>query len=113
MSVLTEDQQASIIEEAMVHIKEAVIDSATRQATYTASDAIQREVNEVVSTFMREHIAPDITAALLGSKETIVKAAVLSAESMAENLAKAMTASLAENLADSYSRNKIIEALFD
>lgn len=112
MSVLTEEQQASIISEAMESIKTAVIERATNQASYTAKNAIQASVTKIVSEFIQEEIAPDIVAALVASKETIITAAVVSAESMATQLAKAMTDKFAENVASSYNRDKIIAALF-
>lgn len=113
MSILTEEQTQQIIDGALDQIKQAVIGEATEEASWRVKTAAGNAVTEIVTTFVKEEVAPEILTSLRERKSVLVNAAIASAENMAAQLAEAMSQKLAENLGGSYSRKKILEAMFD
>lgn len=113
MALLTEAQTKEIVNGAIEKIKESVVNEATNQAIWTTKDEIGKSIRDIVSTFVKEEIAPGILLELNKNKSLIIEAAVVSAQSLAETLAKGMADSLAENLGTSYKRDRILKSLFE
>ena len=113
MGILNEEQTQQIVNGALEQIRQAVIDEAASEATWKVKTAVGNAVNELVTNFVKEEIAPEILTSLRENKSLLIQAAITSAEDMAVMLAKALTETLAENLGGSYNRKKILEAMFD
>ncbi len=113
MSILTEEQTKEILNGAIEQIREAVIDEATKGATWRVQESVGSAVNRVVTTFVQEELAPEIITCLREKKSVLIEAAIAGAEGLAVQLAEAMTTQLAENLGTSYKRKKILEAMFE
>jgi class 3 adenylate cyclase len=110
--ILSDEQVQKILEESMETIKASIIEEATRQVTFKTEYAVAARVQDVVSDYIKEEIAPAIKEALAANKDTIVQAAVVAATDMSEKLTKALISAMTTNLADKYHRGKVMEALF-
>ena len=87
--------------------KNAIIEQVTRSVQYSLPSG----VSEIVSTFMKEEIAPEIKKHLEGQKGAIVEASIKAAASIADDLAKALVEKAAKNM-EGYRLGEITKALF-
>jgi hypothetical protein len=87
--------------------KAAIIEQVTRSVQYTLPSG----VSEIVSTFMKDEITPEIKKHLEGQKGAIVEASIKAAASIADDLAKALVQKAAANMAG-YRLGEITKALF-
>lgn len=112
MPQMTEDQIQEILDGAIEKIKEGVITDAMRGATWKVQEALNREVDKLVTDFVTKEIAPELIINLSANKSAIIEAGIISADAMAKNLSDCLADTLAKKLSSSYERGKIMKALF-
>jgi hypothetical protein len=109
---LSQEQIASILDEAKPSIIAGLTAEATRQAHWEMSPIVSKLIQDEVTAFMATEIVPVIKAQLVESKEGLVSLAIITANQITEELARGMTDEVKKRLESSYSRGKIFEALF-
>lgn len=108
---MTEQELTEFLEtnkaEILAASKAAIIERVTESVRYSLPSG----VSEIVSTFMKEEIAPEIKKHLEGQKGAIVAASIKAAASIADDLAKVLVEKAAANM-NGYRLSEITKALF-
>lgn len=109
---LTPEQVQEILEAAkpdiVAGLKKEIVSQAVYDITKIASQLIKDEVTKFAST----EILPEIRQSLTESKKGLVSLVVPVAEAVTTELAAALVSDLKRKLESSYSRSKLLEALF-
>lgn len=110
--MLTDEQKQEILNEAFEQVKAGVIKNAINHVDWNIKNELSTRTNELVKDWVLNELKPELVASLNENRSFLIEAAIISAETMAKSLAEGMAAAMAENLASSYSREKILKALF-
>ena len=111
--MLSDEQKQEILNEAFEKVKNDVVENAISHVDWNIKNELSTRTNEVVKNWVNEVLAPELLISLNENKGVLIEAALVSAETIATELAKAMTSAVIENMSSSYSRKKIVEALFN
>lgn len=111
--MLTKEAIEQIINDSTESIKQGVIEQVKTDTAYQVRQIVTAEIKTIVSEMVKTTIAPAVQEALLKDKSALVAGAVAACNTISEQLAIAMVAAITENLSQSYSRKKIIDALFE
>lgn len=109
---LTPEQISSILDEAKPDIIKGLRDEAVRQAHWEMNPVVSKLIQEEVTTFMTTEIIPVLKAQLAESKDGLISLAIVTANSIVEELAKSMVDDVKKKMDNSYSRQRVFEALF-
>jgi len=82
------------------------------QISWDVKDKTSSMVSAHVEAWVKEHLLPEITAALVESKDGLVSIGVSLAPEVASALTSSLLAELKEKLEQSWTRGKIFEAMF-
>lgn len=112
MALLTQEQ----IEEAVKGMVPDIMKGLKKELTYHAEQHAYRIIKEltqeVVTQWMNEEVIPAMKKELVESKDGIISVAPRFAKVMTDTLVEGMVEDLKKNLEQSWTRNKIFEALF-
>jgi len=111
--MLTDTQQQEILEGALDGIKQRIIEDTIAHVEWNIKNEAANATSEIVKMWVNEELKPELIVSLEAKRSVLIESAIVAAEQLSEALAKAMTDAMVENLGSSYSRKKIIEALFN
>jgi hypothetical protein len=113
MSILTEEQVKAIIDQSQAELQSAIVEQAKNDIAVSFKWTLTQELQKLVDSYIKEEIAPELSAILVTSKEGILASCTLSMEKIAVQLSETIVAQATENLATSYKRSAILKALFE
>jgi hypothetical protein len=103
---------AALVEQALPSIIEGLKAELKQSLTYEVRSQATQVVAAHVTAWVTENVLPELTAALVESKDGLVALGPVLAEGMVAEMAKSMSAALAAKLTNSWDRKKIFEACF-
>lgn len=101
---ILEENKAAVREK----VKEAMLESIKRQFEWEIPNCLK----EIVTTFVKEEIAPEVKKELMDNKEVFIQGATDIIKGVPAELGKAIQEHLAKNLTNSWNLKKITDALF-
>lgn len=105
------------INELLEAAKPAVIESLKKELTYAvtqeAKAAAVDQIKEHTLAWVKEHIIPECTKALIENKDGMIAIAVGLGPALVDEVVKGMTLALSEKLKSSWERKKIFNSMFD
>lgn len=103
------------IEELLVESRAGIVTALTESVKQSLQWQVQQELaaqlKPIVTKFVTEEIAPELQNHLIGAKSEILAACVNEVSGVSLAVAKALMERIVKNLGDTYSANKIIEAM--
>ena len=109
------EMEAKEIQEMLEAAKPSVIESLKKQLADSVSYEVKSEtctlIREHVQTWVKENVLPEVTKAMIESKEGMISTGVALAPAMVDEIVKAMTLSISENMKTSWDRKKLFDAL--
>lgn len=110
---LSQEQIASILQDAKPSIIAGLKDQVIQQVKWESNNLISKMIQEEVSAFMAAEVIPHLKSNLIESKDGLIAIAVNASQSIVEDLTKSMAGELKGRLETSYKRQQIFKALFD
>jgi hypothetical protein len=102
----------AIMEAAREEVTTSLVNDVKRQLTYTVGQQLAAEITPVVREFVKAQIVPELQALLLEQKGVILAAAAEAATVIGQGVAEKLVKQASETLASSYTRGKVIDAIF-
>lgn len=113
MSNLTNEQKVqAALDAAIPDIVETLKQELIRGITYEIRNKIQSQIAGTVEEWYKTSMVDEVKTALVDSKLGILGGVVPFAEELQKALLRSMIDVLTKNLTQSYSRTRILEALF-
>ncbi|WP_116521028.1 hypothetical protein [Achromobacter insuavis] len=109
--MLSQEQIQQAVSDAMPDVlrglRREIEDRLVREAIQTASMSVTAQVNE----WVKENLVPEVLKALTESKDGLIAAAPVMAETMVQALNVSLQETITKKLESSWERKKIFEAL--
>jgi hypothetical protein len=105
------------IEELLEAAKPAVIESLKKELSYAVTHEAKavavEHIKEHTIAWVKEHIIPECTKALIENKDGMIAIATTLGPAIVDEVVKGMTLALSEKLKSSWERKKIFGSMFD
>jgi len=111
--MFTKEQMNQMLEEVKPQIIESMKKEIRGEISYEIKTAVKEEIKKCICEFMEKEIIPEITKKLLEEKEGLIQIGIKIMPEMVNLISMALLEELKQNIESSYSRDKIIKALFD
>lgn len=109
--MLSAEQIAEMLEAAKPSIIESIKADVKQSISWEVKETCAKEVRTHVEAWIKENVLPEVTAALVESKEGLIAIGVKLGPAVVDAVVIEMTKSVAEKLSKSWERKKIFEAL--
>jgi len=110
--MLTEEQIQQIVAESTADIEDSAKRQVKDSVSHVVSRAVQDCIRECATAYLTEHVKPQIVAMLTEHNAAILEAATRVASEAGTLLVQAMVADFKKKLETSWTRKKILEAMF-
>jgi len=110
--MITAEQINEMLEAAKPSIIEGFKKEIANNISYEVKSAASRVIIEETTKWVKENIIPEVVKSLVESKEGLIAVGAKLAPQMVESLVEGALKDFKKNIESSYSRNKIMEAMF-
>ncbi|MDC0657076.1 hypothetical protein N6L27_03605 [Leisingera sp. SS27] len=107
---MTEEELSKFLTDNSARIKEAAVEACIEKVRDNIRFGLPSSVQDVVSAFMKDEVAPAVAKALAGEKGAIIAAAVSGAAKIGDELSKTMVENAVKNMTG-YRGSEIIKDL--
>lgn len=109
---LTEEQVDALLKDAAPQVTSALISELKTCLDWNLKETAAELVRDHTTAWINENVLPEITAALVESKDGLVSLGLKVAEGAVQVTADALVQAIRKNLENNWDRKKIVEALF-
>ena len=110
--MLTEEQIQQIVADSAADITATAKRQVKEKVAHEVSYAVSQCIRDCASAYLAEHVKPKIVEMLTENNEAILEAATRVASEAGTLLVQAMVADFKSKLETSWTRKKILEAMF-
>ena len=104
-------QIQELLDAAKPKVIQSLQEELTRSITYDVRSRAATEVSDHVTAWVKENIIPEVTAALIESKEGLISLGVQIAPKLVDVLTASFIEGVSEKLKNSWERRKIFESM--
>jgi hypothetical protein len=109
--MLSNEQIQEMLEAAKPSIIESIKADVKQCISWEVKEQAAKQVRTHVESWIAENVIPEITAALVESKQGLVSIGVALGPAIVDSVVQVLTKEVSEKLGKSWERKKIFEAL--